>query len=98
MLDTITLSQFQECLDDTFTIRFEENVRLEATLSKVEKRGGDSEKQDRPFSIILKTQQKGEYYNQGIFMVSHPNLGDLSLFLTPIGPNEDGMQYEAIFG
>jgi len=34
---------------------------------------------------------------QGTYRVTHPDLGDLDIFLVPIGPDADGMQYEAAF-
>ena len=34
---------------------------------------------------------------QGIYTVAHPTLGGLDLFLVPIGPGAQGLQYEAIF-
>jgi hypothetical protein len=35
---------------------------------------------------------------QGTYRVTHGQLGDLDLFLVPIGPDSDGMRYEAAFG
>lgn len=34
---------------------------------------------------------------QGTYRLSHPRLGELELFLVPLGPMPDGMQYEAAF-
>jgi hypothetical protein len=34
---------------------------------------------------------------QGIHTVVHPELGALDIFLVPIGPGPQGLQYEAIF-
>ncbi len=34
---------------------------------------------------------------QGTYRLSHPRLGELELFLVPLGPVPDGMQYEAAF-
>jgi hypothetical protein len=30
--------------------------------------------------------------------VRHPDLGELSLFLVPLGPDERGARYEAVIG
>ena len=35
--------------------------------------------------------------DQGTYTVSHPDIGDLQLFLVTIGPDEHGMRYEAVF-
>jgi hypothetical protein len=34
---------------------------------------------------------------QGIQRLSHAELGELDLFLVPIGPDAQGMRYEAAF-
>ena len=34
---------------------------------------------------------------QSIYQLDHEDLGELELFLVPIGPDADGMRYEAIF-
>jgi hypothetical protein len=34
---------------------------------------------------------------QGTYRLSHPQLGELELFLVPLGPVAEGMQYEAAF-
>jgi hypothetical protein len=34
---------------------------------------------------------------QGIHTVVHPELGALDIFLVPIGPGSQGLQYEAVF-
>lgn len=35
---------------------------------------------------------------QGVFEVTHPSLGQLGVFLVPLGPDERGERYEAVFG
>ena len=34
---------------------------------------------------------------QQIYSLTHPELGDSEIFLVPIGPDKQGMLYEAIF-
>lgn len=34
---------------------------------------------------------------QGIYMLNHPRLDEFELFLVPLGPTSEGMQYEAAF-
>jgi hypothetical protein len=34
---------------------------------------------------------------QGTYRLEHPVLGEMELFIVPLGPDGDGMQYEAIF-
>jgi hypothetical protein len=37
-------------------------------------------------------------YGQGTYRVSHPDLGDIDLFMVPIGSSDEGITYEATFG
>jgi hypothetical protein len=34
---------------------------------------------------------------QRIYHLEHPEVGGFDLFLVPVGPNAQGMQYEAVF-
>jgi hypothetical protein len=50
----------------------------------------------RPFSVVFRS-APGAPLPQQIYRVHHDELGALELFLVPIGPDEDGMRYEAVF-
>jgi hypothetical protein len=50
----------------------------------------------RPFSLIFRD-AGGGYLPQRTYAIEHPALGWLDLFLVPIGPDQGGMRYEAIF-
>ena len=50
----------------------------------------------RPFSLTFR-QPEGAYLPQRIYSIEHAALGRLDLFLVPIGPDQGGMRYEAIF-
>ena len=34
---------------------------------------------------------------QGTYRLGHPRLGEMEIFLVPLGPDTEGMQYEAAF-
>lgn len=51
-----------------------------------------------PFSIILTAKDKQCYFPQGIYTVEWDELGTFELFLVPIGPTAEGMNYQAVFG
>ena len=36
--------------------------------------------------------------DQAVHPLSHPDLGELEVFLVPVGADGDGVQYEAVFG
>jgi hypothetical protein len=50
----------------------------------------------RAFSIILRA-SKEIVLPQRIYRVEHAALGALDLFLVPLGPDQEGMRYEAVF-
>jgi hypothetical protein len=50
-----------------------------------------------PFSLLFRA-PGGDLLPQQTFAVRHPQLGELEIFLVPLGPGGDGaMAYEAVF-
>ncbi|EJL62937.1 DUF6916 family protein [Flavobacterium sp. CF136] len=93
----LTLNDFDTLINNVFTIRISDEVQLEAELIELTKLNNYSPLERNPFSIVFRTEQKNEYYEQGIFIVVHPEKGDLQLFLSPLGFDDVGMKYEAVF-
>ncbi len=50
-----------------------------------------------PFSLIFRSPGERRHAPQQIYTVRHPELGEIEIFLVPIGPDERGMRYEAVF-
>ena len=50
----------------------------------------------RPFSVVFRA-PPGMPLPQRIYRLEHDELGTLDMFLVPIGPDADGMCYEAVF-
>jgi hypothetical protein len=50
-----------------------------------------------PFSVVFRGPLE-PFLPQGIHRLEHEALGALDLFLVPVGPDEAGMRYEAVFG
>src|SRR5262245_12644833 len=50
----------------------------------------------RPFSLVVR-QPGGAYLPQRIYSIEHQAFERLDLFLVPIGPDQSGMRYQAIF-
>jgi hypothetical protein len=63
---------------------------------------GDGE----PFTVTLSrcdptiTGDPGDWIERigRVFELRHPALGSFSLFLVPVGPDDQGMRYEAVIG
>ncbi len=71
---------------------------IEAMLIEVVARKGDTVKdaQRSPFAILFRVINGPEFEQQMVHM-EHDVMGSLDLFLVPIGPDEEGMRYEATF-
>ncbi|WP_269241090.1 DUF6916 family protein [Flavobacterium limnophilum] len=93
----LTLNDFDPHLNKVFTIQISDEIQLDAELIEVTKLNNYSPLERSPFSIVFRTEQKNEYYQQGIFTIIHPQKGNLELFLSPLGFDSFGMRYEAVF-
>ncbi|MBA4317175.1 MAG: hypothetical protein C0412_02135 [Flavobacterium sp.] len=93
----LTLDDFNPLLNKVFTIRISDEVLLDAELIELTKLNNYSPLERSPFSMVFRTEQKNEYYQQGIFTIVHPQKGNLELFLSPLGFDSVGMKYEAVF-
>lgn len=50
-----------------------------------------------PFSLVFRADSTDFYLPQGIYQLGHERHDLLHVFLVPIGPDETGMRFEAIF-
>lgn len=66
-----------------------EEIRLHTHRDRAPRQG---------FSLVFTSEQTGMFYKQGIYILVHPSLGELQLFIVPLGPNElrQKMQYEIV--
>lgn len=96
-ISLLSINNFNSLLNTSFVIKISEEVQLDAELILATELNSYSPLERTPFSLVFRTQQKNEYYEQGIFTVVHPQEGNLELFLTPLGFDEVGMKYEAVF-
>lgn len=93
----IQKDQFEKLVNSAFSIQFEPEVQLDAELIEVEEKDLGTQVGRKPFSLLFKTNQTDQYYRQGTYKVSHKEIEDVLIFLSPIGPTEGGMLYEAVF-
>lgn len=99
MLETFTIETFQPHIGEIFHIVVDEDgTRLPTKLTEVFPWGeGAAAGRDRhPFSLIFHTVPQA-VYEQKIYRVENENMEPFELFLSPIGPDERGMRYEAVF-
>ena len=97
-LSELTHEHFISCLNQTFEGKLEENSAFQLELAEVETKGSfDPEYATRQaFSVIFRGPQE-PVLTQHTYTLHNENLGTLEIFLVPIGPDEKGMRYEALF-
>ena len=49
-----------------------------------------------PFTLLFHHADATRYAPQQVVTLRHAELGELELFLVPLGPDEGGMRYEAV--
>ena len=67
---------------------------LELELASVEE--SPHARPDHPAFSLLFLSRAADHLPQQIFTLSHPEVGELDLFLVPLGPKDGRMQYEAV--
>ena len=100
MLDNYTLDMFSPLVGQQFIMRVDPSTGLELELAEATPLGtaGPSTASPgrQPFSLVF----RGPPTPVGIqrtYQVEHVTLGTFELFLVPIGPDQRGMLYQAIF-
>jgi len=102
VLDKLKPTSFEPYLHQSFNIYAGDAEPLEVELISVTEFSGggahtNSEGKRTPFSIIFRGASSEPVLQQAIYTVEHPELGALGIFLVPIGPDEHGLCYEAVF-
>jgi hypothetical protein len=69
---------------------------IEATESSALGGSGPAGQTRKQFSLVFRG-PAAPVLPQGTYRLSHAELGELDLFLVPIGPDAEGMRYEAVF-
>lgn len=100
MLKTLTFSEFSSVLGSPFQLVEDDPARqlqLELLEAKtIGDRPAESESRSQAFSLLFKG--PGDVMlTQQTCHLKHSKLGELSIFLVPVGYQEDGVRYEAIF-
>ncbi len=93
MLETFTVGRFSEHLGSSFRLYPDDSNALGLDLVSAT---GLGESTGRPFSIVFRGPRDAPL-PQRIYRMEHEEIGAFDLFLVPIGPDEKGLRYEAIF-
>jgi|SRR5215208_6287571 len=100
MLESFTVQTFAGHLGSTFRIYPDSSNPLEVELISATELSGRPEREAsgsrQPFSIVFRG-PGNILLPQRIYQMEHAQIGSFELFLVPIGPDEVGLRYEAIF-
>jgi hypothetical protein len=89
--DRLTRETFDGRIGDAFEVIPPEGRPVELVLSACE-----ADRYERSFSLLFHAPD-GRLEPQQTFRARHAELGEFDLFLVPLGPDERGMRYEAVF-
>jgi hypothetical protein len=96
MLQDLTHSSFEEHLNTPFRIHYGSPAPLEAVLFEVRLHEAHNGPRKQPFSLYFRGPRQ-VVLPQAIYRVEHEMMGPMEIFLVPIGPDAQGMRYEAVF-
>jgi hypothetical protein len=102
MSDYLRAATFSTQLNTPFRVHLSRITALEVELVEVTGKGAldgqqppAAARQER-FSIVFRG-PRDKRLQQGIYQMQHDQLGALDLFLVPVGQDQDGVYYEAVF-
>ena len=76
------------------------DTEVEARIAEVKPVTSHGDAERVPFSVLFISETE-KNYGQQIYSIRHPDLGEVDLFLVPLGPRKTdagtGMSYEAVF-
>jgi hypothetical protein len=100
MLDKLTHDVFSEHVGSTFRIQLEDGGSVDLDLNEATRLGSQSDSGSTatrdPFSLVFKGPKDAELPQQ-TYDVDHGVIGSFALFLVPIGADDTGTFYEAVF-
>jgi hypothetical protein len=96
MLQDLTPGSFEEHLGSRFHIHAGDGRSVEAELYQVARHEEHDGPRKQPFSLFLRG-PRDIVLPQQIYRVEHERMGTMEIFLVPVGPDEQGMRYEAVF-
>ena len=97
-LNNLTHVQFEDCLYQSFHVECANADPVKTELIEIEKHGtfNPGSHQRQSFSLIFRGPME-PLLPQKTHVLKNETMGNLEIFLVPIGPDDQGMRYEAIF-
>jgi hypothetical protein len=96
MLENLTIDDFKDRVGEAFTATAADGRTLALTLTSVDGLQARPDADRTPFSLKFRDQAQ-DHVPQQTVAIEHAGLGTFDLFVVPLGPEPEGMRYEAIF-
>ena len=98
MLESFTVETFAGRIGEAFRIVLDDGTPIRTTLVEARTWGEESARgRGRvPFAVTLRGPLR-PVLPQRIYRMEHDTIGAFELFIVPIGPDAEGMRYEAVF-
>lgn len=102
MPEPVTVETFSPHVGEPFRVRLGDAESLELRLAEAKVIGSPSAKRwaeggrRAPFSLLFRGRSDAVLPQQ-TYRVEHDGIGGLDIFLVPLGPDAEGMRYEAVF-
>lgn len=103
-LSKLTAADFEAHLHQAFRIHIPTLDPIDLELHTISELGprmsaeSEAEGRRRPFSLIFLGPPSNQYLQQAIYTLVNEQMGELQLFLVPLGPTQEGrMRYESVF-
>lgn len=86
--------EFARCVDEKFSVTGDPAGAFDIRLVDV---NGRTNTPGQEIFALLFHGPRAPYLPQGIHKLVNERLGELDIFLVPVGQDSDGFQYEAVF-
>jgi hypothetical protein len=98
MPESLTIDTFLPRVGDVFRVVVSDTHELVVKLSEIARLPGQSAGPNPrlPFSLVFHS-LPGSYIPQQIYRMENPAMDPFECFLVPIGPDEHGMRFEAVY-
>ena len=97
MGDALTIDSFRPHEGSTFVLHAAPEHRFELALTAVRALGAGGHGSREPFALDFRGPPGAPVLAQQTYRLVHDELGELDVFLVPVGVTPEGADYEAIF-
>lgn len=97
MLDTLKSSDFAVHVGQYFRVQLDGMEPIDLELMSAQEFGEAANGKRHPFSLMFLGPESPRYLLQHTYWLRHAEMGELDVFIVPIGPDGKRMRYEAIF-